>query len=487
MTSRTGSTSSAAGNLAVAVPAGITAVVVGGYVLRKWWKSRSAPPTFTTNLPVIGGLVEFLKDPLVLIRNGYDKHGKCFKVNMLAKEFVFLVGEEGHDFFFNSDKYLDQAKMYSFMIPIFGKKVLYDADYHTRMAQLRFIRERLTDNCLDGYCGTLEAEVAQFFAEEWKDKGVVDIRDSMVDLLTRTSVRCLMGKELRSKLHENGDQGSSVSYLLHTLEQGMLPLSVFAPNFPCPRHWKRDAARREMSSFIMPILKARRARMASGNADEESDFLWSVMNSTYPDGRAITDEEIVGFLIAAFFGGMHNSSITTAWTTLEITTRPELYRELQQEQKETVGNGKFTFEAWKKMVKLRAVINEVLRVHPPLMLLMRTVEADIKFKQYSIPRGSVVAVSPNVGMMLPEIYPEPETFKPHRFLEAAPKENQFIPFGGGRRLCKGQEFGYLQVMCSISYMLRNYDLEALDGVTAPRYDMVVAPSQPCRIAYKRRA
>ncbi|CAK0878845.1 unnamed protein product, partial [Prorocentrum cordatum] len=492
---RTESSSPIASGLAVAVPAGITAIVVGGYALRRWLKTRDAPPTYTTRLPVLGGLVQFLKDPLELIRLGYQKHGEIFKVNMLAKEFVFLVGEKGQEFFFTSDKYLDQAKMYSFMIPIFGPKVLYDADYHTRMAQLRFIRERLTESCLAGYCGTLDDEVSQFFDEEWGAAGTVDVRDSMTELMTRTAVRCLMGTEMREMLHSNHHGGHSVSHLLHTLEQGMLPLSVFMPHFPCTRHWNRDAARREMSAFVAPILKQRRAKLASGAVDTESDFLWSVMTSTYPDGRTISDEEIVGFLIAAFFGGMHNSSITTAWTALEVMSRPGLARELREEQQEVLEGGKFTYSAYKRMKKLKSVIMEVLRMHPPLMLLMRTVEADIKFKGKSIPRGSVVAVSPNVGNMLEEIYPQAAEFKPWRFLKTSggqseicpPREYQFIPFGGGRRLCKGQEFGYLQVACAISHMLQRYEVETVDGVTKPVYDMVVAPAQPCRLNFRRAA
>jgi sterol 14-demethylase len=275
----------------------------------------------------------------------------------------------------------------------------------------------------------------------------------------------------------------------------MLPLSVFMPHFPCTRHWNRDAARREMSDFVMPILKQRRAKLSSGAADTESDFLWSVMTSTYPDGRPISDEEIVGFLIAAFFGGMHNSSITTAWTALEVMSRPALARELREEQKECLEGGKFTYSAYKKMKKLKSVTMEVLRMHPPLMLLMRTVEADIKFKGKSIPRGSVVAVSPNVGNMLEEIYTQAEEFKPWRFLQTSegqneicpPRDYQFIPFGGGRRLCKGQEFGYLQVACAISHMLMRYDTETVDGVTKPVYDMVVAPAQPCRLNFRRAA
>jgi len=473
------------------VPAGAAACVVAGLLYRRWNRSKNSPPKATMGLPVLGPIAQFLKDPLVLIRKGYAQHGECFRVNFLAMDMVFLVGADGQEFFFTKDKYLDQAKMYAFTIPIFGPKVLYDTDYSTRLCQLGFIRERLTDDCLSAYVTTLENEVIHFFNEEWPgEEGQVDIRSSMIECLSRTSIRCLMGSELRSKMH-NVAKGNSICELLHQLEQGMLPLSVFLPKAPIPRHRARDAARKEMHEFLVPILEERRRRAAEKEyVVVENDFLWKVMGATYPDGRSVTDEEIVGFLVAAFFGGMHNSSITTAWTTLEIFTRPALVAELKAEQAAVLGglDKPFTFDAYGKMKKLRSTVMETLRMHPPLMLLMRTVEADIKFKQYDIPRGSVVAVSPNVAGELPESFEDPQEYKPFRFVDGVPNEFTYIPFGGGRRLCKGQEFGFLQIMCALSYMLRTYDVDAVDGVPAPTIGdgIVIAPSQPCRVHYKKK-
>jgi len=475
--------------IATLVPAGAAACVVAGLIYRRWKTSKKTPPKATMGLPVVGPIVQFLKDPLTLIRKGYEQHGQCFKVNFLAMDMVFLVGSEGQKFFFTMDKYLDQAKMYSFTIPIFGPKVLYDTDYSSRMCQLGFIRERLTDNCLSAYVGTLESEVLQFFQEEWPGKeGQVDIRSSMIECLTRTSVRCLMGSELRAKMHDTS-QGNSICQLLHTLEQGMLPLSVFFPKAPIPRHRARDAARRQMHEFLLPILQDRRRRAAEKTV-EENDFLWKVMGASYPDGRCVTDDEIVGFLVAAFFGGMHNSSITTAWTTLEVFSRPHLVAELQAEQAKVLGglDQPFTFEGYKQMKKLRSTVMETLRRHPPLMLLLRTVEADVKFKEFDIQRGSVVAVSPNVAGELPELFEDPLEYKPFRFEDGISDEFAYIPFGGGRRLCKGQEFGFLQIMCVVSHMLRKFDMLVVDGVTPPTIGegMVIAPSQPCRVQYKKR-
>mmetsp|Transcript_109276 Transcript_109276/g.204973 ORF Transcript_109276/g.204973 Transcript_109276/m.204973 type:complete len:502 (-) Transcript_109276:130-1635(-) len=462
-----------------------------GLLILRWKRKQNEPPSFNMGLPIIGGMIQFLKDPLVLLAKGKEKHGECFQVNLMGKQMICLVGEKGHEFFFTMDKYLDQAKMYSFTIPIFGKKVLYDVDYSKRMCQIRFIRERLTPDSLKSYVETLENEILQYFSEEWSgDEGVRDIRAAMIECLSRTSVSCLMGNELREKLNVEVAPGRSVSDLLHDLEYGMLPLSVFMPSFPCPRHWRRDEARRLLQDFFVPVLAERRKHK---DKMKGKDFLQKVLTSTYPDGSSASDEEIVGFLIAAFFGGMHNSSITTSWSILEIFSRPALAAEIMAEQATALGgldpSLPFSYEAYEAMPKLRSAVMETLRMHPPLMLLMRTVEEDVPFNGYKIPRGSMVAVSPTVAGKLPEIFPNPDVFEPMRFLEKPPNEFAYIGFGAGRRVCKGQEFGYLQIMATISMMMRTYEIETLDGVTKPTIGegMVIAPSQPCRVHFKRRS
>jgi len=471
---------------------GSTICVVSALLIRKWLRAREEPPTFTTGLPFLGPIIQFLKDPMELIRAGNKKCGECFKVSFGAMDMVYLVGPDAQKFFFTMDRYLDQAKMYKFTVPIFGPKILYDVDHSTRTCQLRFIRERLTDECLRSYTSTLENEVVTFFEECWPgESGTVDLCQSMQELLTRTSVRCLMGHELRLAMVNKKADEPSIVELLHILEKGMLPLSVFWPHAPIERHRLRDEARAKIHMMIAPILAARRA-----NADKSAgDFMQSVLNSTYPDGRPITDEEIVGFLVAAFFGGMHNSSITTSWSTLEIFSRPELVQELLEEQRSTLAHeeGKsvpFTYDGYVAMKKMRAAVAETLRMHAPLFLLMRTVvESDVKFKDYTIRRGNVVACSPNVGCMLDSVYPKAEEFDAKRFINGIGDEYAYIPFGGGRRICKGQEFGFMQVQCALSYMMRHYEVETVDGVppsTIANDGLVLAPSQPCRVQYRRK-
>merc|ERR1719428_2830722 len=121
-----------------------------------------------------------------------------------------------------------------------------------------------------------------------------------------------------------------------------------------------------MHEIIAPILAERRKVLEKGGKTEK-DFMQSLLVGNYPDGTKITDEEIVGFLVAAFFGGMHNSSITTSWSALEIFSRPDFAKELLEEQRAVLGadESPFTFDGYMGMTKMRAAVSETLRMHPP--------------------------------------------------------------------------------------------------------------------------
>ena len=100
--------------------------------------------------------------------------------------------------------------------------------------------------------------------------------------------------------------------LLHDLDEGMLPISVFLPYLPIPAHRKRDKARAELSAIFGTVIRARRA---SGRREE--DVLQQFIDARYQNvfgGRELTEEEIAGLLIAVLFAGQHTSSITSAWT-----------------------------------------------------------------------------------------------------------------------------------------------------------------------------
>ena len=107
-------------------------------------------------------------------------------------------------------------------------------------------------------------------------------------------------------------------------------------------------------------------------------------------------------------------------------------------------------------------------------------------KDYTIPKGDIVVVSPAVSHKMSNIFPEPEKYNPDRFAEKPPNY-AFQGFGGGIHQCIGRQFGLLQVQCIVSYLLRNYEITPCSKeFPDPDYTaMVVGPKNNLNIDYRR--
>jgi sterol 14-demethylase len=138
------------------------------------------------------------------------------------------------------------------------------------------------------------------------------------------------------------------------------------------------------------------------------------------------------------------------------------------------------------MPKLEAAIKEALRLHPPLILLLRVAKVPLEVQGCAIPAGALVAASPSVSNRDPAAFDDPETFDPRRYL--TPREDDlanpwsWIPFGAGRHRCVGAAFAMMQLKAIFCVLLRQFTFELTQPHDTYRNDhskMVVQLAQPC--------
>lgn len=151
----------------------------------------------------------------------------------------------------------------------------------------------------------------------------------------------------------------------------MQPISVLAPYLPTALHRKRDLARKEIGKIFASIIAKRRA-----SGVKESDILQSFIDGRYVrahGGRPLTESEITGLLIAALFAGMHTSTITASWTGIFLTSHRKAWSACVAEQRRIVAEhgDALTVDVLDKMEVLHACITEALRLHPPLIMMLR--------------------------------------------------------------------------------------------------------------------
>ena len=440
------------------------------------------PPKMPGALPLLGHMLKFGKNPFQYMVNLRESLGEIGEFRMFHQKMVLMTGPEANEAFFRApDAQLDQSQAYKIMTPIFGKGVVFDAPPHKKDQQLKMLMPVLRDKPMRGYAQVIVQEVEQMIAG-WGDTGEIDLLEFMKELTIYTSSHCLLGDEFRYELNEE------FAKIYHDLEKGVNPLAFVFPYLPLPVFRRRDKARARLQELVTGIIAKRALK-----TEKSEDAFQLLIESKYDDGSHLSAHEITGMLIGTIFAGHHTTAGTAAWTLLELARRPEALAVVLKELDELFGtDGEVTFQSLREIPALENVIKEVLRLHPPLIFLIRKVMKDFHFKGYTVKAGKYVCASPRVSHRIAEVFPDPEKFDPDRYSETRQEDAlpfSWIAFGGGKHKCTGNAFAMLQLKAIFSILLRRYTFELVDEKDHYQDDftqMVVQPVSPCRVRYIKR-
>jgi sterol 14-demethylase len=429
---------------------------------------------------VIGHTLEFVRSTIELLFRAQRELGEVAGLRIANKNMVALFGPEAHEAVFRApDSQLNPAEAYKIMTPVFGKNMVYDAPPERMDEQLKMLLPALKDRRMRTYAEIIVEEVEASIAD-WGDEGEIDLVDYCRVLTNYTSAHCLLGREFRH------DMTHEFAEVYHALERGITPLAYINAHLPLPSFRARDKARLRLVGMIGEIIEARRR---SGRKGE--DFLQTLIEARYQSGMALTDDEITGMLLASMFAGHHTSSVTTAWTLIELMRNPACRRTVVEQVDELhESNEVVSFESLRDLTEGDWAVMEALRLHPPLFLLIRVVMREFEFKDYRFPVGTWLLLSPTVSQRMPEAFEDADCFDPQRFSADRVKTIHpfaYIAFGGGRHKCLGNAFARLQIKAILATLLRRYEFSSTsDPIGSDFHGLVIGPSQPCRVRYRRR-
>ena len=446
---------------------------------------RSQPPRVSGGEPENGHLEELRVDPIGLLERVRSECGDVGRFGLGGKEVVLLSGAEANEFFVRApDELLAQAEAYPFMKPVFGEGVIFDASPERRREMLH--NQALRDKFMRGHAATIADEVDRMVAG-WDTEGEIDLLDWFAELTIYTSSACLVGKRFREELDKR------FAELYHDLEQGTDAIAYVDPYAPIESFRKRDAARVGLVELVEAIMAKRAAEPKP--ADDDRDLLDVLMSISNEDGtpRFLADE-VTGMFISMMFAGHHTTSGTAAWTLVELLRHPDEMAAVTTELGELyAGGAEVSYQALRAMPRLEASIKEALRLHPPLILLLRVAKEDVECDGYLIREGQMVGASPAVSNRIPEDFPDPDDIVPARYLEPREEDRAnpwtWIPFGAGRHRCVGATFAMMQLKAIFSVLMLDWEFELAQPADSYRNDhskMVVQMQQPCRVRYRRK-
>lgn len=432
-----------------------------------------------------GHLEDLRTDPIGLLHRVREECGDVGSFRLADRDVVLVSGAEVNEQFFRApDEVLDQAAAYPFMTPIFGKGVVFDAPPEQRKQALK--NQALRGDMMRGHAATIEHEIRRMIAD-WDDEGEIDLLDFFAELTIYTTSACLIGRKFREEL----DHRFAEHY--HELERGTDAIAFVDAYADIESFRARDRARLALVELVQAIMDR---RSADGEPGQDRDLLDVLMSLEKADGSPhFSTDEITGMFISMMFAGHHTSSGTAAWTLIELLRNPGVMKDVVRELDELYADGsEVSFQALREIPVLEAALKETLRLHPPLILLLRVAVEDFEIGGHTVPAGQLVGATPRVSNRIAEDFPEAERFDPARYID--PRQDDlvnrwtWIPFGAGRHRCVGNAFAMMQLKAIFSVILRDYEFEMTQPPESYRDDtskMVIQLARPARVRYRRRS
>jgi len=223
---------------------------------------------------------------------------------------------------------------------------------------------------------------------------------------------------------------------------------------------------RNLRKLILHIINTRKE---STELDDEYDFMHMYLNATDKDGLKFTDTELIDEIITLIVAGYETSAGTLNWLWLLLSQNIEAAEQLYIESDYLHSNiENIDIEMINNMKFTQSILEETLRLYPPVWLFSRRAVIDTKIGESLIPDKSDIYISPYIMHRTTEYWSQPDLFQPSRFISKRKnKKNNsaFIPFSLGPRRCLGEYFSFLEMKIHIGIMIKKFQIEV-----SPRYN-----------------
>jgi len=224
-----------------------------------------------------------------------------------------------------------------------------------------------------------------------------------------------------------------------------------------------DRALREFDTEIDRLIKVRSGHAEGGPKDLLSRLIAARDEQT---GGGMTAQEVRDHVITIFMAGHETTAMAMTWTWYLLSQHPAEEAKLHAELSSVLGGRAPGAEDLTRLTHTRMVVEESMRLYPPVHTIAREALADDTLAGRSIPKGSAVLISPWVIHRHRHLWPDPGRFDPERFSpEAAAARPRFsyLPFGGGRRICIGASFAMAEATILLATIAQGYALRLAPG------------------------
>lgn len=414
-------------------------------------------------LPFVGNILEFRRDQLGYLQQLQRTYGDMATIHIGNAPVVLLFRPEHVRYVLTENpRNFTSREVAEGLRQLIGDGLLtIDGEAHRQ--QRRLVQPAFHKKRVEGYAGIM-VQHTQEMLEEWYAGERLDMASAMQALTLRIVARCLFNVDLTQQIDELGRAFSEMIANPIGLLEGFLNVRI---DQPFTAYGRRMAAKRRVDDFIYELIAQRRTE-----GRDTGDVL-SMLLTAQEEGITLTDTQVRDHIMTFFAAGHETTANALTWTFYLLSDHPAEREKLLNELKTVLAGRAPTVEDLPDLPYLEWVLNESMRLYPPAWTQGRRATNAFELDGVHFPAGTMVMFSQWVIHRLPDVWDDPDVFRPERWDpvngQKVPQWSYF-PFGGGPRICIGMPFAQLEAKLLLGTMLQRYI-----PLTVPGYRMELNP------------
>jgi cytochrome P450 len=371
------------------------------------------------------------------------------------------------------DRAADYRKSFGtrMLIPLLGHGLLTaEGDEwlrHRRLASPAFHRNRVA-----GYGETM-AQYAREHVATWPDGDVVDVHEEMTALTLRIVARTLFDADVTPRIEEVARLGGEVQDFYFGR---FASLRFLIPTWiPTPGNRRLGTAIRRLDEVVYDIIRERRP------GEDRGDLLSLLMLARDEHGHGMSERQIRDEVMTLLLAGHETTALALTWAVVLLERNPDARGRLEAELATVLGDALASPDVIPALPYTQAVVNETLRLYPPAYITGREAIRDTVIGTVPIPKRHIVLISMYATHRDPRFFPEPEAFRPERWLDGLEKRlprGAFIPFGMGSRKCIGAAFAMMEATLLLATVARHRRFDLAPGELPTHPSITLRPGTP---------
>lgn len=447
---------------------------------------RALPPGPRSSHP-LGVLPWIRRDSLGFLRETFARYGDVagYRLGPLRSALIVHPDAMRHVLQEHVKNYTKDHVSYAIVRWVAGDGLLTNQGdswlSQRRLAAPAFHRQRIAA------MGEMMVHHSEGIADEWGAAAArgepVDVAASMMHLALRIVGDALFGANVDAQAETIGRNFNTLSDQIVTRFRSG---NVIPPVLPRRRDQEWRQALAALDAMIYGMIAERR------RSDEDRGDLFSMflLARDEESGERMSDKQLRDELLTMLVAGHETTATALTWTWALLDRHPEAAARLHAELDAVLGGRAPTVADLPLLRYTRMVIDETLRLYPPVYILARAVKAEDTIGGYRIPKGSAVDLSPYLTHRHPEFWPDPERFDPERFTpeqQAARHKYAYIPFSTGPRMCIGNNFALMEATLALATIARRVRLRLPGPMPAPEPLITLRPVGGLRMVPEQRA